>query len=104
MTVTSWSAGASGDWGLAGDWTSGVPANTSFDAVVSAAGAYTVTLASAETFSIHTLTVSNGGTTLLTNGGLSRPLCERDYHRPPIFADESGLGSALCLDYIERTS
>lgn len=77
MAISSytWTTGISADWAVAGDWTPAGPPNTAFVPVIidaaPAAGSYTVTIASGETFAVGPVTLNNAGATLAIAGALN---------------------------------
>ena len=61
MTTYSWKNAANGDWGTTSDWSPAGPVNaTTADAVIAIAGAYTVTIAAAESFVVEEYVVGFG--------------------------------------------
>ncbi len=69
--AAAWTAKASADWSVGGDWTSGAaPDNAALDLTIAAAGAYTVTIAAGETYSAENLTFANPRGSLSVAGTL----------------------------------
>ena len=72
MTKVSWKTGASGDWGDGSNWSGGVvPDTTATDVGIVAPGTYTVTIASAESFEVGSITLDSAFATLNVAGTLS---------------------------------
>jgi hypothetical protein len=67
-TTDNWNTPTNGDWGTAADWTGGVPTATT-DAVIGGAGTEAITISSTE--AAGSLTLANGGATVVETANLS---------------------------------
>ncbi len=68
----AWTAKVSADWAVGGDWNSGsAPNNTALDLTIGTPGAYTVTIASGETFAAENLNFSDATGALSLAGTLN---------------------------------
>jgi len=70
MTQNIWKGG-NGVWGTAGNWSGGLPNSATADVTITAAGAYTVTLAAGTSYTVDSVTLNNGGVSFDLNGTLS---------------------------------
>ena len=72
MPVTvSWVSGVSGDWNTPAAWSSGsIPNSGTIDALIDAAGTYTVTISGAELETLNSVTLDNATATLAVAGTL----------------------------------
>jgi hypothetical protein len=72
MSTLSWTPGLSGDWSTAADWSgSVVPADPGTSAALGGTGAYAVSLAATESYSIGGLSITDTTASLTVKGGLS---------------------------------
>ena len=73
MAAFTWTTGSSGDWSLAGNWTpTGGPPDADTDtALINAAGSYTVTIASSESYTANTVTLDDADAVLSVSGTLT---------------------------------
>ncbi len=69
--TSSWLYGKSNDWSVAAAWSAGVPSSPQGTAQISLAGAYTISIAASESFSVSNLTMSAARTTLAVTGSLA---------------------------------
>jgi fibronectin-binding autotransporter adhesin len=73
VTDYSWVSGVDGDWNESGDWDNGVPSTSDASVTIdaTAAGPYTVTIASDEGFAVDSVTLNNAHATLAVAGTLT---------------------------------
>ena len=67
LAIDTW-IGGSGYWGLASNWSGGVPTSAT-DAVINTATAATITISAGQTFAVNSLTVGANNTLSLPGGG-----------------------------------
>lgn len=70
MTTTIWN-GATGNWGNAADWSTGVPDARNFDAQISAAGSYTLTVGPMAHLTVGMMEMTAPGAILAVAGRLT---------------------------------
>jgi hypothetical protein len=70
MASDAWKTGVTGDWGVPGNWTAGLPNAPDEDVTIVTAGTYTVTVGTAESFAASNVTLDNDTATLDLAGDL----------------------------------
>ena len=70
MASSNWNGG-SGGWGTLANWTGGIPNAASADAQIAAGGSYVVTVESGDTYTIDSVSVTDGGALLNVAGTLN---------------------------------
>jgi hypothetical protein len=100
MTNISWKSGTSGLWSNAADWVGGIPNGTTADVLIGVAGAYNVTLASATTYTVDSLTFSNSTSNFSLAGALSLSgtLADFTFDGKNLYLSGSLAGGTLDID------